>query len=106
MAVARFVHTRMTRRIDPHGPETSKPSKVKKQIEVSYFLHFGREGSAAAAILSPTPFRRSLISQSTVLIIYGTPLELCARLYNVDIFSYCIKLLKESRVIEFSVRKH
>ncbi len=30
MAVARFVHTRMTRRIDPHGPETSKPSKVKQ----------------------------------------------------------------------------
>ena len=52
------------------------------------------------------PFHYGSISPSTVPLNFGTPLDLCARPWCVDIPLREIKRIRESRVIQLSVGKH
>ena len=57
-------------------------------------------------ISSNGPFYYGSISPSTVLLNLGTPLDLCATPWCVDISSRKNKRIQESRVMQFSVGKH
>ena len=93
-----FKHTASTRSIHPRHPEPPISTFIfPKFLLPIFWVPIVRQ------MLSNGQYYFESISTSTVFLISGTPLGLCASTYYVDISSSFFQRIVESQIIAFSV---